>query len=94
MNLEIGRIRDTRGADESCGAIVLGHQATGRLEVTVEIHSERADHAAQTDVLANAGLRWRVNDRGTLLVSSGRFLRDDLGDHRSTVGYLGWQMNL
>ena len=51
-------------------------------------------HAGLIDVLANAGLRLRVSDRGTLLMSLGRYLRDEIGAHRTAVGYIGWQMTL
>ena len=73
---------------------MLGYEATERLEYMVELHSARADHAGLVDALADAGLRWRLCQHGTLLMSIGRYLHDDFGERRTTISYLGWLLNL
>jgi hypothetical protein len=40
----------------------------------------------------NFGARLGVGEAGTLLVSAGRELRNELGDRADFFGYLGWQM--
>ena len=94
LNLDAGRVRIAHGADQSFVGLAAGHEIDERLEVMAEIHSERADHNDRMDALANVGVRWKLMDHGTLLVSLGRYLRDDFGTQRSAVGYVGWQFTL
>ena len=57
-----------------------------------ELAAETTTRLERSAVTMNFGARWAVAGNGTLLVSVGRNLHNHLGEHKATVGYVGWQL--
>jgi len=92
VNFDVGHVFHSRVDDEWFGGIAVGHQVNERLEWMAELHADASARLERSALTLNVGTRWHAMEHGTLLFSAGRNLRNDLGEHKEVVGYLGWQL--
>jgi hypothetical protein len=92
VNFEVGREFPSHGEDAWLGGLVIGHEWGEAFEAMAELHAEASESFDRSAVAANLGARFAVGERGTLLVSVGRDLHNNLDEKASIFGYLGWQL--
>jgi hypothetical protein len=76
----------TSGSTASRSAALL----TERVELLGEVHGTADEDFRRNDVLFNAGARWELSERFTLLFAAGRSFRDS-GDAPNLLVYAGLQ---
>jgi len=57
-----------------------------------ELHAEASESLDRSAVSVNLGARVAAGERGTLLLSVGRDLHNNLEEKASIFGYVGWQL--
>ena len=92
VKIDTGCTRASRAADETFGGLTLGHPATERVELRAELYDGPIECFRPSDYVANQGLSWRVHQGGTPLVSFSRHQCGEVGDHRTTISWLGRQI--
>ncbi len=93
FNTDFGIVRHS-GETEWFGGVALGREVSKGVELAAELHWEAGARFHDTELVANAGARFELSEKFTLLASIGR----DLHDHRETkttlIAHLGLQTKL
>jgi len=92
VNFDVGHVWHSEGDGEWYGGIVIGHEASERLEWMAELHADASARIERSALTLNIGARWAATKHGTLLLSVGRNLHNHLSEHEAVVGYVGWQL--
>jgi hypothetical protein len=79
--------------DEWIWGIAVGVHATEDLEIVGEIHGETSAGFHQGELIWDIGLRIKLSDLNTILVSAGRGIRGAPQSEPDLIGYLGLQFN-
>lgn len=94
VDFELGRSWRSDGEGGWSGGIVVGRPLGRKLECMLELHGEALAGFDRSTVVVDAGARWSVGERGALLASVGRDVRNDLQERATVFGYVGWQLSL
>jgi hypothetical protein len=92
FNFEVGRALNSLEEDDWYGGVALGRELRAEFELMAELHSEHDQSLNHSLLALNLGARVGVGSAGTLLISLGRELHNDLGGRAHFFGYLGWQV--
>jgi hypothetical protein len=92
VNFEVGREFPSQGEDAWLGGAVFSHVWREGLEGMAELHAEASESLDRSSVSVNLGARVAAGERGTLLLSVGRDLHNNLEEKVSIFGYVGWQL--
>ena len=92
INFDVGHVWHSGADDEWFAGIAIGHQASERLEVMAELHFDASARIERSALTLNIGARCAATEHGTLILSVGRNLHNQLGGHQAVVGYVGWQL--
>jgi len=92
-NAEVGREFHRHGGDDIwLFGLVAGHSFGEKLELAAEIHGTANAGFGGSELTANFGLRTRLAEHCTLLVSVGREFHNDFEPRLTLVGYLALQL--
>lgn len=58
----------------------------------MELHGESSESFDDSALALNLGVRVAAGEAGTLLLSVGQDLHNDLDEEASIFGYVGWQL--
>ena len=92
VNADLGAVLPTKSAAGWFYGIVFGHELNDRLEVGVELHGEGSSGLQRTELAANLGARWKLNERCVLLAALGRELHNHFEPRASLLSYLAVQL--
>ena len=91
-NAEVGREFHRHGGDDIwLFGLAAGHSFGEKLELAAEIHGTANAGFGGAELTANFGLRMRLAEHCTLLVSVGREFHNDFEPRLTLIGYLGLQ---
>ena len=93
VNLEAGYFVPRNGAHERFVGLAVGQQLDPRLEVDAEVFADRVS-GQPTDVILDAGLRYRFHPAFVLMCMAGRSVNGSIAPHSEFTGYLGLQILL
>jgi hypothetical protein len=92
VNFELGHEFHSTGDDAWVGGVVIGHEWREALEGMAEVHAESNDSFDRSSIAVNIGARVAAGEHGTLLVSVGRDVHNNLEEKATIFGYVGWQL--
>jgi hypothetical protein len=93
VNLEAGYFVPRNGSHERFLGLAVGQQLDPHLEVDGEVFADRLS-GQPTDVILDAGLRYRFHPGFVLLCMAGRSVNGSTAPHSEFTGYLGLQILL
>jgi Putative MetA-pathway of phenol degradation len=91
-NAEIGRSFSERGEDEWLYGFAIGRKINDQLELAAELHGAGRFAYEDDEVVVNFGVRLKLAEHQTLLVSVGRSVNKVHGEELTYLGYLGLQL--
>jgi hypothetical protein len=71
-----------------------GFKVTEKVELLAELHEAESGRFAHNDLVADAGLRWALSKRYTILLAAGRSLPPVTRDSSRFFSYTGIQLHL
>jgi hypothetical protein len=92
LGFELGRAFSSRDEDQWYGGVVLSRDLTAGLEGLLELHGDSEVGFGRSTVTLNVGAVWELGEQGSLLVSVGRDVHDELYEGKRTIAFAGWQM--
>lgn len=92
VSFEIGREFPSHGEDAWFGGVVIGHEWSEAVAGMAELHAESSETVDRSAVTVNLGVRVAAGEQGTILMSVGRDIHNDIEEKASVLGYLGWQI--
>lgn len=90
LNFEAGKELRSSGPGSWFGGIALGRPVNETIELMAELHGERAAGEG-SEVALNVGGRF-ASSHGTLLLSVGHELRNQVDERAPLFAYIGWQI--
>jgi hypothetical protein len=93
INLEAGYFLPRNGSHERFLGLAVGRQLNRRLELDGEVFADRVS-GEPTDVILDAGFRYRFYPGFVLLGMAGRSINGSAAPHSEFTGYLGLQILL
>ena len=94
VNYEVGFQFVRKGYDGWIMGLVLGHDATKRLELDLEFYSTGTFHPSQSQPTIDGGARYRLHPPVVLLLMAGRGLEPTRPNQPYFIGYFGIQLLL
>lgn len=94
VNFEAGYTFAHNGTDERILGILIGRQVRRRLELGVELYSDRSAGGSPDETTVDLGARYELSPACTLLFMAGRSVSGDSEGHAQFIGYFGLQILL
>jgi hypothetical protein len=91
---EVGRVFNTHGPDEWSYGLAGGREVRPGLELAAEVHGARRFDHNDDELVANFGVRVKLTEQQSLLISAGRGIGRVGGLETTFIGYLGMQWSL
>jgi len=95
LTVEVGRwLRPAGQGDSWITGAVIGHELCKGFELLAELHEEGSPGFTRNESILNAGARWDLSERYTVLAAVGRDLHNGFGAQNTLLTYLGIQLHL